>query len=265
MKYTLLDMVQDVLSSMDSDEVNSIEDNVEAMQVARVIRACFFDIANNELPEFSTLFQLNASGDSTKPVMMTRPDDVRSIMLVKYNKLNSDNTDQAFTRITPLSIEDFFDRTQALALSDDVVSSMTHSILGDDFTFLYRTDKAPDYYTIIDDHTVFFDSYDSEVDNTLQKSKTFCVGEKEKTFLLEDSYEIPLDEQQHSWLLNEAKLLAYQELKQQTHAYAERTAKRQRIKAQRQKHVNRDAMITYNQLPIFGRRTGAVTSKVIMH
>lgn len=258
-------MVQDVLSSMDSDEVNSISDGIEAMQVARVIRACFFDIASNELPEFSTLFQLTASGDSSKPVMMTRPTDVRTIMLVKYNKVDEDNTDPNFTRLIPLSIEDFFDKTHMLNLSDDAVSSMTHVIEGDTITFLYRTDKAPDYYTIIDDHTVFFDSYDSEVDTTLQKSKTFCVGEKEQTFYLEDTYELPLDEQQHVWLLNEAKSLAYQELKQQTHAYAEKTAKRQRIKAQRQKYVNRDALVAYNQLPIFGRRTGVATNKVIMH
>ena len=258
-------MVQDVLSSMDSDEVNSISDNIEAMQVARVIRACFFDIASNELPEFSTLFQLTASGDSTKPVMMTRPSDVRNIMLVKYNKITEDETDPNFVRIIPLSITDFFDHTHMLNLSEDNVASMAHTILGDDFTFLYRTDKSPDYYTFIDDHTVFFDSYDSEVDTTLQKSKTFCVGEKEQTFLLEDTYEIALDEAQHTWLLNEAKVLAYQELKQQMHAGAERTAKRQRIKAQRQKYVNNDALVTYNQLPIFGRRTGAVTNRVLMH
>ncbi len=265
MKYTLLEMVQDVLSSMDSDEVNSISDTIESMQVARVIRSCFFDVVNNELPEFSTLFQLEASGTSTKPVMMTRPTDVRNIMLVKYDKADEDNTDPNYTRLIPLSIEAFFDRTHTLNLSEDNVASMTHAIEGDSFTFLYRNDKAPDYYTIIDDHTVFFDSYDSEVDTTLQKVKTFCVGEKEQTFYLEDTYELPLDEQQHVWLLNEAKSLAYQELKQQTHAYAEKTAKRQRIKAQRQKYVNRDALVAYNQLPIFGRRTGVVTSKVIMH
>lgn len=258
-------MVQDVLSSMDSDEVNSISDNIEAMQVARVIRACFFDIASNELPEFSTLFQLTASGDSTKPVMMTRPSDVHSLIALKYNKATEDDTDPNFITLTPLSIEEFFKRTHMLNLSEDYVSSMTHTIDGDDFTFLYRTDKAPDWYTCIDDHTFFFDSYDSDVDTTLQKTKTWCLGEKETTFLLEDDYEIDLDERQHVWLLNEAKALAYQELKQQTHAYAERAAKRQRIRAQKTKYVNNDVGVYYNGLPIYGRKAPVNTNAVIMH
>jgi hypothetical protein len=265
MKYTLLEMVQDVLSSSDGDEVNSITDTIEADQVARIIRACYFDIYSTSMPEATTLYQLEASGNSAKPVMMTRPSDVHSLITLKYNKATEDDTDPQFVTLTPLSIEEFFDRTHMLNLSEDYVSSMTHTIDGDDFTFLYRTDKAPDWYTCIDDHTFFFDSIDTEVDTTLQKSKTWCLGEKETTFLLEDDYEIDLDERQHVWLLNEAKALAYQELKQQTHAYAERAAKRQRIRAQKTKYVNNDVGVYYNSLPIFGRRTPVNTNAVKMH
>lgn len=265
MKYTLLEMVQDVLSSSDGDEVNSITDTIEADQVARIIRACYFDIHSTSMPEATTLYQLEASGNSAKPVMMTRPSDVHSLITLKYNKATEDDTDPQFVTLTPLSIEEFFDRTHMLNLSEDYVSSMTHTIDGDDFTFLYRTDKAPDWYTCIDDHTFFFDSIDTDVDTTLQKSKTWCLGEKETTFLLEDSYEINLDERQHVWLLNEAKALAYQELKQQTHAYAEKTAKRQRIKAQKTKYVNNDVGVYYNSLPIFGRRAPVNTNAVKMH
>ena len=265
MKYTLLDMVQDVLSASDGDEVNSISDNTEAGQVAKIIRACYFDIQSTTLPEAITLYQLNASGNSSKPVLMTRPSDVHSLISLKYNKATEDDTDPNFMNVTPLTIEEFFKRTDMLNLSDDNVSSMTHTIDGDDFTFLYRTDKAPDWYTIIDDHTFLFDSYDSEVDTTLQKAKTRCLGEKEKTFLLEDDYEIDLDESQHIWLLNEAKALAYVELKQQTHVTAERTAKRQRIRAQKNKALSNDVGVYYSSLPIYGRNTPVNTNAVIMH
>lgn len=266
MKYTLLEMVQDVLSSMDGDEINSITDNTEALQIARVIRSCYFDILNTDQPEATTIFHLTSSGDSDKPVMMTRPDDVHSVMMVKYNKILSTETDPNWRIVTPLSMSDFFSFTHGLRLSEDNVVSMSTDLDGDTVTFLYRNDKAPDYYTSPDNHTFFFDSYDAAVDTTLRRSKTFCVGEKEKTFLMEDTYVIDLEEQRHIWLLNEAKALAFQELKQMTNQKAEQTAKRQRIKAQKQKYVNNDHMVYYDSLPIFGRRGKAhSTPAVILH
>ena len=41
MKFTLLEMVQEILSDMDSDEVDSIEDTVEAEQVATIVRSTY--------------------------------------------------------------------------------------------------------------------------------------------------------------------------------------------------------------------------------
>jgi len=41
MKMTLLEMVQEVLYSIGSDEVNSIADTVESEDVARLIRSTF--------------------------------------------------------------------------------------------------------------------------------------------------------------------------------------------------------------------------------
>lgn len=253
MKYTLLEMTQDILSSMDSDEVNSITDTTESEQVSRIIRACYFDVISNNLPEDTTVYQLQASGDSTKPVLMTRPEDVHTLTILKYNKIADGEEDPRFVELTPLHMNAFFDMTHSLTLSDDDVASMTHTLDGASITFLYRTDKAPDYFTCVDDHTFLFDSYDSEVDTTLQASKTFCIGEKEKTFTLSDNYEIDLDEAQHIWLLNEAKALAFAEMKQATHPKAEQTAKRQRIKAQKAKYVMNDAYLNYTALPNYGR------------
>lgn len=46
MRKTLLEMVQDILSEMDSDEVNSINDTVEAEQVATIIKNCYLALCN---------------------------------------------------------------------------------------------------------------------------------------------------------------------------------------------------------------------------
>lgn len=258
-------MVQDVLSSMDSDEVNSISDNTEAMQVARVIRACYFDIMSTELPEETNIFHLDSSSDNTKPILMTTPLDVHTVALIKYNKIASGETDPNWVNLIPLSLEDFLNFSHNLRLSETNVENMSTDFLNSTMDFLYRTDKAPTYYTSPDNKTFLFDSIDTAVDTILQASKTFCVGEKEKTFLLEDSYEIDLQERQHVWLLNEAKSLAAQEVKQMTNQKAEQTAKRQRIRNQRQKFVNNDATVYYNSLPIYGKRGRLVSPTIVMH
>jgi hypothetical protein len=41
-KMTLLEIVQDVLNDMDSDEVNSISDTVEATQIANICRSVYY-------------------------------------------------------------------------------------------------------------------------------------------------------------------------------------------------------------------------------
>ena len=47
MKYTLLEIVQEILSDMDSDEVNSIDDTVESQQVASIVRSAYMAIMSN--------------------------------------------------------------------------------------------------------------------------------------------------------------------------------------------------------------------------
>ena len=47
MKYTLLAIVQEILSDMDSDEVNSIDDTVESQQVASIVRSAYMAIMSN--------------------------------------------------------------------------------------------------------------------------------------------------------------------------------------------------------------------------
>ena len=67
MPKPLIEYVQDILSSMDSDEVNSISDTVESMQVATILKNCYEElVANIELPEEYTLFHLDSSSDVSK-------------------------------------------------------------------------------------------------------------------------------------------------------------------------------------------------------
>ena len=58
-KMTLLEMVQDIMSDMDSDEVNSINDSQEATQVAQIIKSTYYNIIDGrDMPFLYELFQL---------------------------------------------------------------------------------------------------------------------------------------------------------------------------------------------------------------
>src|SRR5574341_1111413 len=86
MRYTLLEMVQLILSAMDSDEVNSISDTVESNQVALLLKSVFYDLATElRLPEHEALFELNASGDNAQPTLMTVPTEVVRVKTISYN------------------------------------------------------------------------------------------------------------------------------------------------------------------------------------
>jgi hypothetical protein len=254
MKYTLLDLTQTVLSSMDSDEVNSITDTVEAAQVANIIKTVYLDIISRaNLPEHFSLFSLDASGDSSKPTLMTLPSTVSDLLWLKYNCETTTNTNQFFKALEYLSLPDFLNRMHGLNEDDTNVIAFSHTIDSSVVQFMYRNDIAPSCFTSFDDNTLIFDSYDATVDTTLQSSKTLAYGKLVIPFTLSDSFTPDLDASQFSLLLNEAKSLAWAELKQTQHTKAEGTARRQWVALQGSKD-RVDHRSFRDRTPNYGRK-----------
>lgn len=250
MKYTLLELVQAIASSMDSDEVNSISDSVESLQIATVVRTAYFDIVSRlNLPEHYTLFSLAASGNNSKPVLMTVPATVKTINWVQYDTQTLTDNDVNYQDVKFLPLKNFLDMVNGFNVDETTVDSMSHG----GFTFLFKNDQAPLYYTTFDDNTVIFDGYDNEVDTTLQSSKTRCYGLNTVTWEMSNSFTPDLDEAQFSLLLNEAKSLAWAELKQVAHTKAEQSARRQWVKTQKSKDSFRE-LSDFDKLPSFGRK-----------
>ena len=266
MKRTVLKMVQDVLSAMDSDEVNSIGDTVEAQQVATIIENCYNDITTDvEFPDDYSILQLDPSLSADQPVVMYIPQAFESIEWIKYNKQTSGPTGsssssqwvspdgvtihfgqdeatfassgstggnyQQFKDILFLPRESFLFQTQSLDNSQSNVTTYTV----DGVPFLCRNDKAPDYWTVLSNRTILFDSYNNEEDTTLQTVKTMCYGKKARSFVMLDDWQIPLDDKYTSYLFNEAKATAFAELKQITNTRAEKQARIAKIKTQKSK------------------------------
>jgi hypothetical protein len=254
MKYTLLELTQTILSSMDSDSVNSISDTEESMQVATVIRSAYFDmITRAKLPEHYSKFNLIPSGDISKPTLMTVPDTVSEVLWVRYDKQTALDTDMRYERLTPLAKEVFLDRMYNLNEDDTDIGTFTHTVDGNSMNFLYWNRCPPNFYTCFDDHTIIFDGYDSDVDTTLQGSKTDCYGKRIIAWTVADSFVPDLDDEQFALLLNEAKSLAWAELKQSVHQKAEINARRGWTHVSKSKSAVK-LESDFDKLPHFGRK-----------
>lgn len=255
MQYTLLEMDQEILSSMDSDEVNSINDTTEALQVARIIRQAYYDLVEDvKMPSHFTVFELNASTDPLKPILMTVPSGINKILWVKYNGMSATDTSPLYEEMKYLPKDTFFERMYRLDTDDTTVDSFEFSSANSSsITMLYKNDQAPQYYTNLDNTNVLFDSYDSTVDTTLQKSKTICYGRKNLAFSLTDSFVPDLDDSLFPRLLNDAKELAFAELKSVNHAVANRNSKRARSRSYTDKFRIEEES-DFDQLPNFGRK-----------
>lgn len=284
-QQTLLQLTQNVLSSMSSDEVNSISDTVESLQVATIIKNKYYDLVyRGDLPEQDRMFQLDASTDDTKPVLMFVPEGISRINWIKYfdsNPSDSQQQDQfgAFSHdldtdlvendndagdipagykyVTVLPLQQFLDMVNAFNPGDTDVKTFTFTEDGNNFTFYYKNDHQPLYCTIISNFYVIFDTYDVSQDTTLQSSKVMCFGQKAPEFIMTDNFIPDIDDQTVPLLLNEAKALAFYELKQMPHAKAEQEIKRQWSAVQKNKSVSNKPSY-FDQLPSFGRmpRTG---------
>ena len=227
MKYTLLELTQAVLSSMDSDEVNSINDTVESQQVVEVIKTVYDDIiSRGDLQSNKTLFNLVASGDVTKPVLMSKPENLDRIEWIKYNRVLNGDVDPLWEELRFMPPGDFIEYIHNFNPSESDVGTFDYIAEGNVITFAFKTNASPQYYTTIDDIYMVFDSYDSSVSTTLEAGKTLAFGPRRTNFEAVDSFVPILQPQQFALLLNEAKSLAWAELKQTEHAKAEQSARR---------------------------------------
>lgn len=273
MKRTLLDMTQDILSSLDSDEVNSIGDTTESLQVANIIKNTWWNIVSRaELPEHFDMFGLDASTDIVLPVLMLKPNNVDNIKWIKYydestqatdgtsfiHDLNTDitsatpntsNSDLNYKTVQILPITEFLTYINRYNPYENNVESYTLSGM----TLRYRNDRQPSCCGVLSDKYVLFDSFDSTIENTLQQSKIQAYGQIIPEFKLEDNFIPLMDDYQFPLLFNEAKSLAFFELKQMAHQKAEQEAKRQWSSLQKDKAVV-DKPTYFNQFPNFGRK-----------
>lgn len=233
-KLTLLDMVQNILSALDSDPVDSIDETVEAVQVAELVKEAYFElISQRDWPFLFVLDKLQALGDTNNPTKMKIPDDWNKVKWIKYNKKEVQWVDP----------ETFNDMISNRVPQSGVINSNGFVI-----------NQDPQYWTSYDDTFIIFDGYDSAVDNTLQASKSVLYGTKQATWQHIDTFIPNIPEKFFPTLLAEAKSQAFVNLKQQSNAREERKATRGRMAMRNDAWRNENGEIKYNTLVNYGRK-----------
>lgn len=222
---TLLELVQDILNDMDSDEVNSIDDTVESAQVAQIVKATYNAMmSNRNWPHQKRLLSLTPSGNETLPTHVTMQEEIKEMVSVKYNCTKLNETRKFYKPIYWIEPDDFLRISNARNNNDQNID-----VIVDDngVELLIRNDQAPTYYTSFNDNTLIFDSYDSQVDDTIQASKIQAMAYIMLPWTHTDSAIPDLPSEAFTALLEEAKSRCFVKLKQQTDPTAATEARRQ--------------------------------------
>ena len=164
-----------------------------------------------------------------------------------------------YTEVKLLTVGEFLRMINSFDPADPNVGSyelpITQTNLGttENFTIYYRNDSQPRFYCILSNYYVLFDSFDATQDSILQPSKTEVWGWVIPQWSMTDSFVPYLDDQQFPLFLADAKLLAFEELKQMPHKAASDEVMRQLVSLQKWKAIS-GKLNYFDELPNYGRR-----------
>lgn len=243
-KQTVIDMTNNILSAIDSDEVTDISDTTESEQVAEILKETYFAMVDElNLPNTEELFHLESAVAAT-PTKMKLPDDVHEVYWIKYNT-DTTGSEATYTHMQYKSPRDFIDHVLRRNETASNVTKITDSV-----DLLILTDAMPTYWTSFDNEYIILDAYDSAVESNLQTQKSTCHGIKEPTWTASNTFIPDLPTNLFSLLVTEAKSTAFYNVKQVSNQKEEQKARRQRI-ALRKNKWRQDGRIS---TPNYGRR-----------
>lgn len=231
---TLLEMTQNILSAMDSDDVNSISDTEESWQVATVIVETYFEqFANRVIPEQQGLLALTNGGDPAIPTWLIIPQSYNLIEWIKYDtQLQGLGS---YTDVKYLDPQQFIFNTNRSAISGQPnTQTVTIPIPnGGNFTYAVFDNIAPTWWTSFDDQNLYFDSFNAGLETTLTAANCLAWGQTALSFDMTDSTVPTLDQNLFPLLLAEAKSVCFNDFKQAPNAKEEQKSKRQQQRSQK--------------------------------
>jgi hypothetical protein len=230
MRKTLLEIVKDILSDVDGQDVNTISDTVEALQAAKVVEAVFNDlVATRQIPEHETLIKLTPLSDNQFPTHFVLEDSQTKIKDIWYDVSGDASFDYRLVRyLSPVRFLRIVDKRQGdFVYVEDRVAGTKLRI---------GTKDQPTYYTSFDDKHIVMDSYDSAVDSTLQNSKVRAIGTTYPVFQVTDTYVPQVDNNVFPYIIQESKSRFMSLFKGSVDQKTEQSARRVKVHMQNDMH-----------------------------
>lgn len=224
-RMTLLEITQDILNDLDGDEVNSIDDTVEATQVAQIVKSTYFALAHiRNWYSNRTLVNLVASGDNSLPTHVTLPTNLSELVFINYDSAREGQNRKIFQPIRYVYPDEFLRRQNQYNTEDDNVDIIQDP---SGVELMIRNDIPPTVYTSFNDDVIVFDAYDKAVDDTIQSNKIQAMGFVTPTWTHSDDFVPVMPEEAFSLLTEESKSKAAIKIRQVADEKAEQESQRQ--------------------------------------
>lgn len=232
-KMTLLQMVQNILSAMNSDDVNSISDTVESLQVANEIKTTFFELyGNRDIATFESLVNLESPGSAATPHLLKVPSTVSYLRWLKYRDYDATN-EILYKDLQYLEPEDFIKRIVEQSESSSGLYQSVTLTATSPVTFPIRKDRCPSYFTLFDDdQTIVCDAYDADNESWLTGANSLAWGVLYKSFDLTDDFVPPIDAHLFPHFLHECRSVCFINIKEVANSKEEQRARRQLVRSQ---------------------------------
>lgn len=185
-RMSLLDIVQRTLDAMNHDSVNSISDTIESRQIAEEARVVYYELMDREdWPHLIKLMPLEAPPGLAYPNYLTIPEDVVRIDEIKYECTPDGDTRRQFRTLKYLEPYEFLELVH-LRNTDDANTTVVDDPSGP--PLFITNNQAPTYWTSFNNEHVVFDSWDSDVSDTLLEDSSMALMKQIPSWVEDDTF-----------------------------------------------------------------------------
>lgn len=240
---SLLQIVNDVMVSLDLDQVSSITESTEAAQVAAIIRNEYYKLAADEAWDHVLVAtRLDGLSDTNRPTMMKLPTTLAEVDVIKYDNTETGDTNKTITDITFYeNPNDFLDLVHNRNSGDsNVLVKWTESGSQGVPVFILN-DVGPTFCTTFDGTHIVFDAYNAVEDSTLQSSKSIALGLQAAAWTASETFVPDLPVRLFPLFTSKCKITANEQLRQVSLAQEKRDFAKSYNKLQRRHSIENKA------------------------